>query len=201
MEKAVFYDRYCDLVRCQFAGMNEKGKPEWLIIEQGKPTVTLAETEREEHRDNHYRLLCLEGEEVSELTLIRILCSFIQREIEGWGAMDDDICTFMNDMVKHRVEWNKENVCLRFRICRDYEHEGKYYLSITQGVGGVYLGAVEEITDLDELLELIDDFCCVLEDNAHIEKVYRIADISGVDEELLSENLLGRFDRIMRKQD
>lgn len=198
MEKAIFYDRNKDLVRCQFAGMNEKGKPEWLIIEQGKPTKTLTDTEKEDHRDNHYRLLCLEGEEVGEQTLLRILCSFIQREIEGWGSMDDDICTFMNDMVKHRVEWNKENVCLRFRINQDYEHEGKYYLSITQGVGGVYLGAVEEITDLDELLELIDDFCCVLEDNAHIEKVYRIADISGVDEELFSEFLLGRFDRVIK---
>ena len=198
--KAIFYDRNKDLVRCQFAGMNEKGEPDWLMIEQGKPTVTLAETERKENSNQHYRLLCLEGEEVSELTLMRILCSFIQREIEGWGSMEDDICTFMNDMVKHRVVWNKENVCLRFRISQDFEHEGKYYLSITQGVGGVYLGVVEEITDLDQLLELIDEFCCILEDSAHIEKVYRIADISGVDEELLSENLLSRFNRIMRKE-
>ena len=198
--KAIFYDRNKDLVRCQFAGMNEKGEPNWLVIEQGKATVTLAETERKENCNQHYRLLCLEGEEVSELTLMRILCSFIQREIEGWGSMADDISTFMNDMVKHRVEWNKENVCLRFRISQDFEHEGKYYLSITQGVGGVYLGVVEEITDLDQLLELIDEFCCILEDSAHIEKVYRIADISGVDEELLSENLLSRFNRIMRKE-
>ena len=177
-----------------------EGEPNWLMIEQGKPTVTLAETERKENHNYRYKLLCLEGEEVSELTLMRILCSFIQREIEGWGSMEDDICTFMNDMVKHRVVWNKENVCLRFRISQDFEHEGKYYLSITQGVGGVYLGAVEEITDLDQLLELIDEFCCILEDSAHIEKVYRIADISGVDEELLSENLLSRFNRIMRKE-
>ena len=198
--KAIFYDRNKDLVRCQFAGMNEKGEPNWLVIEQGKATVTLAETERKENCNQHYRLLCLEGEEVSELTLMRILCSFIQREIEGWGSMENDICTFMNDMVKHRVVWNKENVCLRFRISQDFEHEGKYYLSITQGVGGVYLGVVEEITDLDKLLELIDEFCCILEDSAHIEKVYRIADISGVDEELLSENLLSRFNRIMRKE-
>lgn len=198
--KAIFYDRNKDLVRCQFAGMNEKGEPNWLVIEQGKATVTLAETERKENCNQHYRLLCLEGEEVSELTLMRILCSFIQREIEGWGSMADDISTFMNDMVKHRVVWNKENVCLRFRISQDFEHEGKYYLSITQGVGGVYLGVVEEITDLDQLLELIDEFCCILEDSAHIEKVYRIADISGVDEELLSENLLSRFNRIMRKE-
>lgn len=197
--KAIFYDRNKDLIRCQFAGMNEKGEPNWLMIEQGKPTETLAETERKENCNQHYRLLCLEGEEVGEPTLMRILCSFIQREIEGWGSMEDDICTFMNDMVKHRVVWNKENVCLRFRINQDYEHEGKYYLSITQGVGGVYLGAVEEITDLDQMLELIDEFCCILEDSAHIEKVYRIADISGVDEELLSENLLSRFDRVMRK--
>ena len=199
--KAIFYDRNNDLVRCQFAGMNGKGEPDWLMIEQGKPTVTLAESEREENSNQHYRLLCLEGEEVGERTLMRILCSFIQREIEGWGSMEDDLCTFVQDMIKHRVEWYRERVCLRFRISKDYEHEGKYYLSIRQGVWGVYFGTVEGITDLDQLLELIDDFCCTLEDTVRIEKVYRIADISSVDEGLLSENLLSRFDKIMRKQD
>ena len=199
--KAIFYDRNNDLVRCQFAGMNGKGEPDWLIIEQGKPTVTLAETERKENSNQHYRLLCLESEEVGKPTLMRILCSFIQREIEGWGSMEDDLCTFVRDMIKHRVEWNRERACLCFIISKDYEHEGMFYLSIRQGVGGVFLGTVEGITDLDQLLELIDDFCCILEDTVHIEKVYRIADISSVDEKLLSENLLSRFDRIMRKQD
>ena len=199
--KAIFYDRNNDLVRCQFAGMNGKGEPDWLMIEQGEPTVTLAETERMENSNQHYRLLCLEGEEVGKPTLMRILCSFIQREIEGWGSVEDDICTFVRDMIKHRVEWNREKVCLRFRISNDCEFEGKFYLSITLGVGGVFLGAVEGITDLDQLLKLIDDFCFILEDSVHIEKVYRIADISSVDEKLLSVNLLSRFDRIMRKQD
>ena len=197
--KAIFYDRNKDLVRCQFAGMNEKGEPNWLMIEQGKPTVTLAEAEKKEHHIYRYKLLCLEGEEVSELTLMRILCSFIQREIEGWGSISDDIYNFAKDMINHQVEWNKENICLRFRISKDYGHERKYYLSITQGDKGVFLGAVDGITDLDQLLELTDDFCSLLEDFIHIDKVYKIADISNVDENLLSENLLGRFDRIMRE--
>ena len=55
--KAIFYDRNCDLVRCQFAGMNEKGEPNWLIIEQGKPTETLAQVEKKEQCNNNYRLL------------------------------------------------------------------------------------------------------------------------------------------------
>ena len=73
---AIFYDRNNDLVRCQFAGMNEKGEPEWMVIEQGKATQTLAGIEKAEHRNLHYRLLCLEGEEVDRLTLLRIMCSF-----------------------------------------------------------------------------------------------------------------------------
>ena len=43
-----------------------------------------------------------------------------------------------------------------------------------------------------------DHFCSMLEDFAHIENVYKIADISGVDENLFSENLLGRFDRVIK---
>lgn len=196
--KAIFYDRNMDLVRCQFAGMNEKGEPNWLMIEQGKPTETLAETERKEHRNRHFRLLCLVGEEVSKVTLLRILCSFIEREIEGWGELPDDIETFVKDMIKHRVVWNKDGVGLHFHICPDCEHVGMYYLSIQLGTRGEFLGAMDEIRDLDWLLELIDDFCCLLEDDAHIEKVNRVLEIRNIDEHLLSENLLARFDEVKK---
>lgn len=198
MMKAIFYDRNKDLVRCQFAGMNEKGEPNWLMIEPGKPTVSLAETERKEHCSQKYRLLCLENEAVDELTLLRILCPFIKNEMEGWGSLCDDICYFARDMIKHRVEWNKESVCLRFRISQDCEHEEKFYLSVRLDSEGCYVGGMDAITDLDRLLEVLDDFCCMLEDGLHIEKVYRIVEICGVDIKLFSENLLSRFDRIMK---
>ena len=199
--KAIFYDRNKDLVRCQLAGMNEKGEPEWLIIEQGKPSVTLAETEKEKQRDQHYRLLCLEGEEVDEQTLLTILCSMIQGELEGLNTFSHDFFRFMKEMDKHRVEWNKERTSLRFRISKDYEHKGKYYFCISRGFGEDYLGAASAIDDLDQLLEVIEDFCFILEDEFHIDKVYRIVDISSVDENLFNEDRLSRCDRVIRKQD
>ena len=194
--KAIFYDRNCDLVRCQFAGMNEKGEPNWLIIEQGKPTETLAQVEKKEQCNNNYRLLCLEGEEVDKVTLLRIMCSFIGREMKGWGVMPEDISSFKTDMVKHQIEWDKERIGLRFSISPDYQHQGKYYLNIYLSADGCFLGAVSEIEDLDWLLEQIDDFCCELEDAMHIEKVYRTIDIKSVDKGLFSENLLARFDEV-----
>lgn len=196
--KAIFYNRNKELVRCQFAGMNEKGKPEWLIIEQGKPTVTLAETEREKQRDQHYRLLCLEGEEVDELTLMAILCSFIQGELEGLNTFNDDMYHFVAAMDKHRVEWNKERISLLFRINKDFEHKGKYYLCVSRGFGEGYLGAADAIEDLDRLLEVIEDFCYILEDEFHIDKVFKIVDISSVDENLFNEDRLNRFDRVIK---
>jgi len=196
--KAIFYDRNMDLVRCQFAGMNEKGEPNWLIIEQGEPTETLAETERKEHRNQHFKLLCLEGEEVGRVTLMKILCSFIESEIEGWGELPDDIEVFVKDMIKHRVVWNKDSIGLRFRICPDYDNKGMYYLSIQLGTREGFLGAMDGIKDLDWLLELIDDFCCLLEDEVCIEKVNRVLEISDIDEHLFSENLLARFEVVIK---
>jgi hypothetical protein len=178
--------------------MNEKGKPEWLIIEQGKPTVTLAETEREKQRDQHYRLLCLEGEVVDEQTLLTILCSFIQGELKGYNSFNEGIYHLVTAMGKHQVEWNKERISLRFRISKDYEHKGKYYLCISRGFGEDYLGVVDAIEDLDKLLEVIEDFCFLLEDELHIDKVYKIVDISSVDENLFNEDRLSRFDRVIK---
>ena len=137
--KAIFYDRNKDLVRCQLAGMNEKGRPEWMVIEQGKATQTLAEIEKAEHRNHYYRLFCLEGEEVDRLNLMRIMCSFIRGEIEGWSSMTNDIDRFTDDMIKHQVDWNKESIALHFRISPEFKTEGKYYLSIKQGMKGNFL--------------------------------------------------------------
>ena len=198
MMKAIFFDRNNDLTRCQFAGMNEKGKPEWLIIEQGKPTETLAETEKEDHCNHYYKLLCLEGEEVGMVTLMRILCSCLRGELEGWRSASDEIFDFINDMLKHQVVWSKKDVVLRFRINEDFEHEGKYHLTIYRGMNGCFLGGFGEITDLDGVLEVIDDFCCTLEDSVGIEKVYSIVDVSNVADYQFSEQLLSRFDRVMK---
>ena len=199
--KAIFYDRNNDLVRCQFAGMNEKGRPDWMVIEQGKATQTLAEIEKAEHRNLHYRLLCLEGEEVNRLTLMRIMCSFIRGEIEGYSSMNNDIDRFTADMIKHQVDWNKKSIALHFRISPEYKNEGKYYLSIKQDIGGSFLGFLENITDLDKLLEVLDNFCCSLEDEVNLERVYSILDISSVDDYEFSEVLMGRFSEVIKIKD
>jgi hypothetical protein len=178
--------------------MNEKGEPNWLMIEPGKPTEVLAEAERKDCCRMNYQLLCLEGEEVDEELLLRILCSFIHREIEGWSSTDKDILNFVNDMKKHRVAWNKDRIGLHFRISKDYEHEGKYSLSVRKDFNDGCLGFADDVEDLDKLLELLDDFCSMLEDFVYIEKVVRYIDISRVDGHEFDKELLNRFDRVMK---
>ena len=199
MTKAIFYDRNCDLMRCQFAGINEKGEPNWLIIEQGKSSMTLAEKEKLDDCDYHYKLLCLEGEEVSSSVLMRILCSFIRGQVEGWSDLSKDFDDLIDGMKMHQVKWYKGRITLRFHIGQSIEHEGCYYLSIYQEFGGVFLGSMDNITDPDNLLEVLDNFCCLLEDMLKIESVYKIVSISAAGDYPFSENLLSRFDRVITK--
>ena len=200
MTQAIFYDRNSDLVRCQFAGINEKGEPNWLIIEQGKSSMTLAEKEKQDDYDYRYKLLCLEGEEVNSSALMRILCSFIRGQVEGWSDLSKDFDDFIDDMKRHHVKWNKERIALRFHIGQSLEHEGCYYLSIYQEFGGAFLGTVDQIMDPDNLLVVLDDFCCLLEDMLNVDSVYKIVNISSAGDYQFSENLLSRFDKIITKK-
>ena len=70
MTRAIFIDRKHKLTRCQLLGMNQKGEPEWLVIEQGMESKTLAAIQREDFIDHKYGMLCLEGEKLDKLILM-----------------------------------------------------------------------------------------------------------------------------------
>lgn len=200
MTRAIFYDRSNDLVRCQLAGMNEKGEPEWLIIEQGEKSQTLTAKQSEHTSDFRYKMLCLEGEKLDKHLLMRIMASAIVGEIRGWGFSIDDISDFVDDMKKHHVEWPQDRISLRFEFRQDSIHPGKYVLSVYLDSEKVdYLMSEENIDDPNDWMSTIDEFCCMLEDGAGMDEPHKMLVLSRLEDFELDKEKAYFFNNIRRE--
>lgn len=200
MTRAIFINRNNRLVRCQLAGMNEKGEPEWLIIEQGEMSQTLTAKQSEHTSDFRYKMLCLEGEKLDKHLLMRIMASAIVGEIRGWGFSIDDISDFVDDMKKHHVEWPKDRIGLYFKFRQDYGHPGRYELSLyLDSEHGDLLACTDDIENPNDWLGVIDDFCCVLEDVAGMDEPYKVLVINQKHNIEFDKKKLIFFDNIRRK--
>ena len=180
--------------------MNEKGEPEWLIIEQGEKSQTLTAKQRESIGNLHYKMLCLEGEKVEKLVLMRIMASAIVGEIKGWGFMLDDISAFVADMKRHHVEWPQDRISLRFEFRQDSIHPGKYVLSVYLDSEKVdYLMSEENIDDPNDWMSTIDEFCCMLEDGAGMDEPHKMLVLSRLEDFELDKEKAYFFNNIRRE--
>ncbi len=160
---AIFYDRNFKLHRCHFAGINEKGEPNWLLMEQGQKTVTLPAKGRPGEKDPQYKLLCIEGEQVRPATLLQMLSSYLKSQIAGFGDLYYGVSNLICEMSKKQVTWGKEIDHLVFSVRLDWARPDKYYLCFgCDDHDDNQL--IWDISDLDKLMEVLDDFICQLEE-------------------------------------
>ena len=169
---AFFYDRNFKLHRCHFTGINEMGEPMWLLIEQGQTAVTLQAKGRPGEKDPQYKLLCIEGEQVRPATLLQMLSSYLKPQLDGFGEMYSGVSSLIREMMKKQVIWGKEIDYLDFDIRLDSFRAGKYSLCVGCGDYGDKQ-YIWEISDLEKLMEVLDDFICQLEEclNMDIAKI------------------------------
>ena len=107
---AFIIDSKQKIYRCHFAGVNEKGEPQWVTIDQGKEPQTLGRIGRECCYDPQFKVLCVEGENPSQLTLMRILASTIKDEMRGDEFAGDGVMRLIRNMDRHDIAWSKEKL-------------------------------------------------------------------------------------------
>ena len=198
--RAIFIDQNNELTRCQLVGMNQKGEPEWLVVEQGRESKTLAAIQREELTNRKYRMLCIEGEPLHMQTLMRVLGSALEGEARGNGFMMDGIFDFIADMRKFQVEWPKDCVSLRFRFFEKYKQPGRYGFKVIMiCFNNEVATIVRDIDDPNKWLGLIREFCEMLEDDAGMDKPYKELDISSAADVEWDSDKLEFFDIVIRK--
>ena len=85
---AYFYDDESGvIVRALFAGLGSKGTPQWVNITPGMESQTLAEMQRVDGY-GRWNLLAVDGDQVSECNLVRMLLAVMNSPSTGHLATD-----------------------------------------------------------------------------------------------------------------
>ena len=112
MEKAFYFENDCGaLHRCAFAGIDNEGRAQWVMVDQGDEVMTLQEYMDENGLENHdMRLLCLENETVEASTMALLLGAVLR----GYPANSEEALSDTVRSLKRRgIDWWQGMVQLR----------------------------------------------------------------------------------------
>lgn len=119
MTKAIFYETVGgDLHRCMFAGLDNEGHAQWVVVDQGIETMTLSDYLNEFRIIGDIHLLCLEGEPLESLTLAILLGSVLQSyPIDCKKSLSDTI-----RKLRHMgIDWKHDTVDLKVYVFNYYD--------------------------------------------------------------------------------
>ena len=180
MEKAFFFEsNEGQLHRCILAGIDQEGRPQWLMADQGDETLSLQDyMEMNAMGSEDMCLLCLDGEALESTTMARLLGAVLQGyPVDNAEALTDSI----KELRGRGIVWKQEKLQLTISVRKYYDEvisEDAYrFYVICRGAGIVLeLDAFHTLKDLMKTLRCYFD---ALESEAGI----------GLDKELWSDNI------------
>ena len=99
-QKAFFYEVIGgQMHKCMFAGLDNEGQPQWLIVNQGSEVMTLSDYQGDVIDGEEINLLCLEGEKVESTTMALLLGAVLQ----SYGP---DIPGLLHETLEALKRWN-----------------------------------------------------------------------------------------------
>ncbi len=121
--KGILFNEYGDLYRCSFDDDKRSGKPSVMLITQGLPLQRLEEYDHDQELNGlDYRLLCLNGEPASSLTVAVLLGKIMANPVD---YADADMHRSLAIMKWLKVECDKEPLRLLFFVDKKINIQGE----------------------------------------------------------------------------
>jgi hypothetical protein len=166
--KGILFNEYGDLYRCSFDDDKRSGKPSIMLITQGLPVKRLEEFDNDQDLSGlNYRLLCLNGEPASSITVAMLLGTVIANPV---GYVDDDMRRSLAIMQRLKVECDKEPLCLHFSLDSKINIHGEKVYSFTVSEPDTEVRVVDEVSsdDMYDLFTSIHAYLGVLQMEAEV---------------------------------
>ena len=168
MRKALFYETFGGFLhKCMFAGLDNKGNAQWMMVSQGDEVITIDQyIEMNAIEVYSIRLLCLEGEKIESKTMALLLGETINCNFCDVSAMDDRI----EQLRRWGLSWYRDPLTMSVHVT-EYQNEPKGRLNYRFYITGKGIGFVTEADDFDsleELMELVRQYFAALEFKAGI---------------------------------
>jgi len=196
---AYFYDdEFGVIVRALFAGLGRKDTPQWVNITPGMQSQTLAHMQRDDLY-GHWHLLAVDGEQVSECNLVRMLLAVMNSPSTGDLAFDLPAPVFQLEQFGVRLS-HEDVFRLHVSIYRSQLYGStseRNHFTVYDSSNQRMLGGVDEFDELSDLIHWLSLLFAVLR-SAGVNLV-TVLHISPEMEKLLQEecsNYTREFDHI-----
>ena len=195
MEKAFFYNYECGVVfRCMFAGIDNNGHAQWVIITPGEQSRTLMDYSIEEDFEGEkYVLLCMEGEKAQPVEVARMLGKLLNCPLDYVGK---DLSNAAWDLRSKGVQWEHTPLVLEVKVFEDVEGSLGFLVKETSHESH-YLANVRGFASIEELFDWVNTYFYTLSFVADIPIMSKTLTIKDNLKKQMSKSLLSQFDHIM----
>jgi len=167
MLKAIFYEGEGGwLHKCAFAGLDNEGKPQWIMMDRGEHVVT-----QDVYMQNlflgrlDFLLLCEEGEVVKSLDIAKLMAASLSLTPEHLDKQFEYQIASLKEM---GVAWSHKPLTLVFSVL--WSNDAGYSLEIN-ACGGAYEDFIiykDKIASLSEVMDYIKAYQIGLSEFADI---------------------------------
>ena len=195
MDKAIFFESNGGyLHKCIFAGLDNDGFAQWVVVDQDTEPMTLNEyLQYNVLTDSVMLLLCMEGEKVESKTMSLLLGAVIR----DYGADTSALLERIKTLRRWGVTWHHEPLRMSVSV-QEYRGESNrvfYHLFIYVEDLGVVAEA-EEFVSVDALMDFVTEYFSVVEFEAAIKVTSKRLDAKPEVRKAMRKEDLEMFDNV-----
>ncbi|MBR6194964.1 MAG: hypothetical protein IKQ58_05785 [Prevotella sp.] len=195
MEKAIFFESNGGyLHKCMFAGLDNEGNAQWVVVDQGVEPMTFSDyLQCNLLGADEMLLLCMGGERVDSRTMILLL----QAVIRDYGADASALLQRIKTLHQWGISWNHEPLRMSVNVqeYRDKSNRVFYHLFIYMVNFGVVAEA-EEFVSVDALMDFVTEYFSVVEFEAAIKVTSKRLDAKPEVRKAMRKEDLQMFDDV-----
>lgn len=169
------------LHKCLFAGLDDNGHPQWMMVDQGKEIMMLEEYLKVNlMKRNNIRMLCLEGEKLESATMAHYLGAVLQDyPVDRKRALSKAVTSLKDKGFK----WQQNTLKVKVFMHEYYEEAvsaNRFRFTVYCAEGGPLL-ELDCFKTTDEMLDALQNYYDAVYQEAGITlKMTTITNIDGL---------------------
>ena len=147
-----YFQATCEIMRCMFAGLDDWGKPVWVVTEPGRESLSFDEYYERHHarEEDHFLFVCNTWDKTTTWTLGLMLADRVMYR----SNTAEVVCReFISELERYHIKGDGTRHYLKVRV--EKQDDGCYQYKIQDVNTDEYL--MDDKCSFDNLVDLIDE--------------------------------------------
>ena len=200
--KAILFDKFGEVMICQFASIDKEGKVQWVVMTPGRRVETVRDYYVNQGFDEEpLTLLCDSDEVATADSLLRLLGCYMEHAYEN---VTDSMQSCLQMLKSWHVRWDYSKVDLKFVVIKNRKgglRKGTYSFYVECDNTEAFVADVDGYDELKELFGTIRSFLQVVRRNASLSLGNVTLELFMLTEDDIEEEDKKMFNKIINNND